>query len=96
MGKVIDECGELTPALIGERFNFHTFAFSDRNITKKQRKSLFKLRKAVADARISVNDPQFLGKRSGKVVLCDPGSIESDVDPCKNTLLGLLNDILRD
>lgn len=94
LGKVIDECGELSPALVGERFDFHTFRFSDRNLTKKQKKWLFKLRKAVAAAGIDVTDPQFLGKRSGKVVLCDPGALNEDTPAGNNNLLCILNELL--
>jgi len=96
MGKVIDETGEISPALIGERFNFHTFRFSDRNITKKQRKWLSKIRRAVADAEIDVTDLQFLGKRTGKVVICDPGAINGGTPASSNNTVYALNEMLRE
>lgn len=94
LGKVFDETGELVPALIAPRYDFHTFEFSDRKPSAKHLRSLRKIRNALAKAKYDCCDLQFLAKRTGQVVICDPGYIYKK-SANRNYSLSVLDDILN-
>ncbi len=95
VGRVLDEDGEITRALIAPKFDYHTFGFQNCRLNAKHKKNIKKIYQAIKRHRLNLSDLQFLGKRTGEVVVCDPGCVSTMRKDEYNDTLGYIQEILN-